>query len=344
MNTTVNFTIDLRNSNEQQRNVQSLNLTLQQQSELLAWSVLTSFITLTGVFSCLVLLIATRPKRGSTRGINMLIFHFMAVHLIMCGLCLPGNVITVQMRAQNVTFPPHLCRCVQAIHVTCVSVINWSDAGLALNRFVALFYPHCYKAWTTKWANAGLVILSWLLSLLGLFFIIPGTAGQLTSNAMGLCVYIPAGSLGKAVTFLQYAAYGITGVLAFAILWKTCQRRKMVGQTVINHQNRRITLRRLKMANLLLLTYLWSAVCTLPWVAIVYVGLQRFGGDPVLSLWQRTCLAAQYAVTPCILIVSTGTCFARRSGAVAQRGINLPGMADRRPAGTSQAKVASNIT
>ncbi|OQV22586.1 hypothetical protein BV898_03411 [Hypsibius exemplaris] len=279
------------------------------QAELLAWICVTLIISLVGAFNNIVVLMATIPKRGAKSGLVFLIFHFISVNLFMCLIAIPVSIVLILVKRAGIPLRPDSCIYFQAFYSTGAIVVKWADAGLALNRCVALFLPHRYKGWTTKTTTVGMVLFAWIPSLLAQIPLSFGVGGTLKLQELGQCAAIPKGQLGS---FLQTALgtgvpLSLTGLGCVLIVIKVilmCRSRgHMIGpKNGPECKQARRMLRHIKMAKLLLVTFLWTALCNLPWAVVSSNYPSANSENPVSVLWLRTCFVIQYGLTPCILL------------------------------------------
>ncbi|OQV23364.1 hypothetical protein BV898_02810 [Hypsibius exemplaris] len=279
------------------------------QTELTAWIGTSLTISSLGVFNNLLILRVMWLEKHSKSGLNLLLLHFTAVNVLVClaSFLVPFSFVLVRRNGWPITGAP--CQYIHTIATINVFVINWSDAGLAANRVVALYRPHCYKAWTRKPVIVAAIASSWLISM-AVTIPFAAAAGGLGIglSSLGLCFYIMSSSrLGLYLIAMgSYVPYAISGTCALLILLKFCSgARRGNAVSGIGEANRRRTeTRRLNVAKMLLLTLLWSGVCVGPGylTATVFPGL--YASNPVSVLWTRTSFACQFAFTPWVLLLS----------------------------------------
>ncbi len=227
------------------------------------------------------------------------------MNLLICFPSIPLFAFEVLAVTKGHVIPEALCRFTQALYTVLTKVINWSDAGLALNRCIALFLPYHYKRCTTRPVLAGMLIFSWSVSMFVVASMEAGLDGMDTVLPIGQCAYISRGGLGLFYTVLALALYSLAGVGALLILGKNI-RVLMNNRVTYNNERRnvenlwkRVQLkRRLKLAQVLLGMFLWSAVCIMPWGIITVNFPSMFAKEQVSVFWLRTSFASQYAFTP----------------------------------------------
>ncbi|OQV22584.1 hypothetical protein BV898_03409 [Hypsibius exemplaris] len=291
------------------------NLTHARQTELIAWGTVTLSLSFLGAVNNLLVLLVTWPDAGSKFGLNLLIFHFVAVNLFMCLMGIPISVILILLKRDGYFIPPNICNFFQAVYGLGATLVNWSDSMLAVNRCLALFIPHHYRSLTNKAATLAVLIFMWAIGLAGMLPMSFGVGGQLLLSDLGQCGTFPAvGRLGMfLMSLVSYFPFSVTGTGALLILLKMSgmARHRVVSHVGASANNggagavrgRKVILRHLKMAKILLLTFLWSAFCNMPWGVTVVVFPWLYRQNPVEILWLRTCFTCQYGFTPCILLL-----------------------------------------
>ncbi|OWA53941.1 hypothetical protein BV898_18365 [Hypsibius exemplaris] len=282
------------------------------QKELSAWIGTTLGISMLGIINNLLILRVAWPSKFKKSGVSLLIFHFVAVNLFMCLVIVPVGVVIVLAKRDGRWLADNSCHFVHTLWTAVGTVVNWSDVGLAANRFIALYFPHGYKAWTSTRVNVGVILTSWAISVGLMMPFTTGAGGQgITLSELGLCFIKPSGRLGVFLsTNMGYVPYALSGAGSLLILWKCFGFGRLRSTAVVAQEGelpgtrRRITQRRLNMAKMLLIIFLWSGICSIPSWLITTVFPWLYASNPVSVMWIRTCAVCQYAFTPCILLLS----------------------------------------
>ena len=273
---------------------------------LTAWIASTLSLCVLGVFSNITVLITTWPKGERKNVLNLQIFHFITINLLLCMFGTPTAVFLVLAKHHGLPVPPTLCNFTHPPTVVLTALINWCDAGLSANRVIALYFPLKYKNWNSKFFGLAMIAGSWVICLSTVFPIALGVEGsKMLSAPLGQCtVKAPSGIFGKFSTpLVAYIPYAITGVGAVLILCKTVallRDRRRIFQISGLDAGRRdgVLKRRLNLARMLLLNFLWAAVCSAPAYVIVVNFPHLFATSPVSALWVWTCAVCQYCFTP----------------------------------------------
>ncbi|OWA53944.1 hypothetical protein BV898_18368 [Hypsibius exemplaris] len=140
-------------------------LSAEKQTELTALASITLTISYIGVLSNILTLRVTWSTNLGKAGVSLLIFHFVAINLMECLVTLPTAIFIMLAKRDGRFIPDLACPYFTTFYMINVSVVNWSDAGLALNRFIALYFPHRYKAFTSGAVNTAVIVGRWLISV-----------------------------------------------------------------------------------------------------------------------------------------------------------------------------------
>ncbi|OWA53956.1 hypothetical protein BV898_18380 [Hypsibius exemplaris] len=287
------------------------NLLPAKQAELTAWIAITLAICFFGTLNNIVLLRVTWPLKRQKYGISLQLFHFVTVNLTMCLVTIPATVFLVHAKRNGWPIQSNACAFIHTLYSINLFLVNWADGGLAVNRFVALYFPHSYKSWSTTRVNAAVIGGSWAICIGSALPTTFSAGGQgMAMSALGQCTVLPTGALGAFLLISGvYFMSAISGVGSLLILWK-CLRFRITTAPVVpdTHADagvrERTAHRRLNMAKMLLFTFIWTFVCAVPGFVVVTRFPLFLRVNPVSGLWIRTCIACQYAFTPCILLLS----------------------------------------
>ncbi|OQV17616.1 hypothetical protein BV898_08241 [Hypsibius exemplaris] len=280
-------------------------LSKRKQTELTAWMTVTLCVSFTGACFNVLALYAAVPKKGVKLGLAILLYHFLSINLFMCLIAVPSSVFITIAKQHGQRIPPDTCLYFLALYSTVANVVKWSDAGLALNRCIALYYPHSYKAWTTRTATLGVILCAWIPSAVSQVPLSFGVGGTVKLQSMGQCASVPSGRLG---VFLQVGLgtglpLALTGTGCLLMVIKIFMMGQSKGHVVapLNRNEKQKVTRlqhHVKMAKVLLLNFLWTAVQTIPWAVVSGSYPTFFTDNPVSALWFRAVFISQHGLTP----------------------------------------------
>ncbi|OQV13701.1 hypothetical protein BV898_12095 [Hypsibius exemplaris] len=295
--------------------------------ELTAWLAVTLTISFFGVANNLLLLRITLPTKVRKFGVGPLVVHFVVLNLLMCLVSFPSILFVVLAKRDGWPIAGSACYYVHTIFTINVSMVNWSDAGLAVNRFVALYYPHRYRTCTSTPVNLAVILLSWIICVgFTVPFAVAVNAPGVAMSPLGLCTFSNSISRNYLAFTISYVPYAVSGVASLLILWKFVGHHLRLQRGTVAPDATatcRTATRRLNMARMILVTFLWSGICALP-TYIIGTLLPSLGrNDPVAALWIRTGLVCQYTFTPCIMLISNGE-YRRRVTRIFKGHLNLP--------------------
>ena len=278
-------------------------------NELTAWTVITLLISFLGALNNMVALTLSWWTGLRDSILNLLLFHFVAVNLFMCLVSYPLSILTVVLERARFPMTDKICHYIHTIYGIIVGVIHWSDAGLAVNRCMAVFAaPHRYKQWCSKRNNLRGIACCWIICCVT----VPTNTFGVKANVMvmtrlGQCEILPAvaGHFDLNALVLVFIPSAVAGLEAGLILWKSLAvwrfRRSNIQSTGRLGADRSV-IRQLYLAKLLMVTFLWSGLCSAPTFVVAVHFPWLLLQDPVSILWIKTCLPLQYGCTPVCLM------------------------------------------
>ncbi|XP_055350324.1 uncharacterized protein LOC129596943 [Paramacrobiotus metropolitanus] len=268
-------------------------------TELIALVSVFTFAGATGVLlsTSLFLTIIMRPNLRTGSGI--LIAHQQLLNVLQTGIGNPFYIVVgwvVWLGGVSITG----INCT-AMHFFCqlfICVETWSSVFLAVNRFVAIIYPHQYRLISSNAAVAGFITASWCISAA---IEIPALLG--IGSYFGFrqfdCGYI------RVTDHNMVVMHGVVG-----IWFPLAVQALLYAAIVINHRQKeeesRITMvqkKRFKLFRLLFGSYLWYVACYIPFMVTIY-GFPRFWfADKLRAGWFMVLQEIGYAGSPVFLLL-----------------------------------------
>ena len=177
-----------------------------------------------------------------------------------------------------------------------------------MNRFIALCFPHRYKVLASRRVNRLSIAANWAFCVTAIVSYHFGfRENRLSVSRLGQCT--PAGPVGRfnyLGVMMTYLPFSIVGLGVVLIVWKSvafrCTKKSAVNEQGLGSVEDKVMFRRLKMAKKLLVTFVWSALCSAPNFVIVTQFPQLTKHNPSLTLWVKTCLSMQFAFAPVRLL------------------------------------------
>ncbi|XP_055337371.1 rhodopsin-like [Paramacrobiotus metropolitanus] len=259
--------------------------------------------------------IATGSKLNT--GSGALIAHLLFIESMLCSVWNP--IICISMYTAHIKPLSHtFCQYALFGYYIFLHCANWSTLLLAINRFVAIMFPHQYSKVSSKPALLFSMSFGWMVAI---GFNLPGFLG-----VSGDYVPIPPwGGCGTKVT-AQFAWFNalLTGVLTsipvsgvglayivmfvkIGVVW--CRNRNAVvtkqkddSSAGARHDRSVLQKRRFDSAKMLFISYLWYSLCYLPAPIASSVYPQAYASMPALQLALRGVLLMGYAFNPVIYI------------------------------------------
>ena len=270
-------------------------------AELTAWMATTLTVTLLGaVFDILILIISFRSLMHSKSGLRLPLFHYLLVNLFVCLVTVPSCILLVMLTRRGYKLWSSACDLVQSLQVVAVAVVNWADAGLAVDRYVALFHPHHYTTWTGGKVNLILIVFYWLICFGAMVpFIFHVSGSQIVRMPVGHCVLMASSRiLQMSAALTTYLPFIIAAGFGLMILAKSCGFFTIHEGSVSPATVDRTMARRLRMAKRVMVTLVWSGLCQAPFLVIGLQFPQVYRVNPTAALWTKTALPFQYGLTP----------------------------------------------
>ena len=267
-----------------------------QRRELLAWSITMALICVIGVVIGILALLATWPGRRGLSGVSVLVWHLVLVNFLNSLTWYPSYAATIHLTQVGHITNLKTCQFVAPFCVALQNVVNWSEVGLALNRFNALFFPHVYRTFTTNRVNLCHLTLVWLVGTSVVYPILSGNYVKV--GPLGECGYAVFTRQLHLIPFsiINYMPFVVSGAGALTTLWKTSRNSRVVGNGEMAH--RRITLRRLRMAVLLVVVFVWNTACNVISIIVMRHFPGSLASSPVSRMWLRLVATIMYATTP----------------------------------------------
>ena len=275
------------------------------QAELTVWFAITLTLCCLGALGNMLVLFVTCPKRGpvTKSGVSLLIFHFTSLSFAMCLVNIPVTIFMILAKrdGHGVVDDTVSCGIIHTVFIINGALVNWSDLTLCANRCVALFYPYKYRALSTRKFNYLLIASCWVVTLAIALPMGTGVTGSMVLVPMGNCLLRSKGEREATIfaSLVSYVPYGLNGMGSLAIIWKSHQlgRSRAVGPLMAASRLTPVG-RRVRMAQMVMLVWVWSAVCSGPGILIVSKFPRLFATNPVSVLWLRTLLTLQYGLVP----------------------------------------------
>ena len=209
--------------------------------------------------------------------------------------------------------PNYYCVFNMATATCIVGVASWTELCLAINRVFAICRPHYYSRISSRGIIRRLLLFPWLIVLLVVVPGVFGLGGFFTVIDINQCVYVSTGRLGDFFAAMALLVLmTLSGMCCAVILAKsvmTQPHRRVTGNvsgdqegTPARHVSDVHAHRRMEIALVLFTSFLVGAACDLPFIVM----LMRFGHlfveYPLLTVWIRFLIDAQYTISPVWII------------------------------------------
>jgi hypothetical protein len=242
------------------------------------------------------------PLRKSSSCV--LLAHCILLDFFMSFCSNPGAVLASYTGFANLT--RKFCRGWGVVRFCSVFVNNWVHCVLAINRLVAVVFPHYYKYFVTKFLMVVAVSFPWLIGLLLSVFPAAEVNMWYAASKSWLigCVYqpadhplrIPINALGV------YVPCVIIGLSYCTVLIKAkIALRVKVGEARNNLR------KRFETSKILFSCFLWYCVCSfVPPLSAIFFS-HALSSSPIAQLTLKGLTCVSTAVNPVSLIFHEGT-------------------------------------
>ncbi|XP_055335741.1 neuromedin-U receptor 2-like [Paramacrobiotus metropolitanus] len=211
----------------------------------------------------LLLMVMSRLHKLKT-GSGLLVTHALLTDLSFCLVLNPVINIPIYLTQMRIPMTYH-CILPDFLLPFHIYLGNWTAVALAVNRVIAIVFPHLYPHVSSQRFSVGVLLVVWSIAMSCTvpIFAVPGMLhGQLPSGACGLLrlqgvTFTVVGAIGS---YLPIILLGIIyiGLFIYARVTKTHYRRNSADR------QRTIWQKRLAIAKALFLCFAWYTVCTLP--------------------------------------------------------------------------------
>lgn len=217
----------------------------------------------------------------------------------MCAFTNPLFVTSVyftQFFSLNNTY----CRIVGFLYVTSMSMEDWLNLSLAINRSVALLYPTFYPRLTKKWGTIGMVALGWTGVIPYSVALIGVTASFEPAPPWGACSLRPLPQFVPLYTFdlaFPLISAGLMYMMTFIVYKIRTSRQvsvKGTGQNALSP----VSDRHVRIIKMLFASYLWYLIFFLPSTLLAYVFIEYARSSVTATFYGRASTLFAFATNP----------------------------------------------
>lgn len=275
------------------------NLWMTHRSFITNWYIVMVFLSIIGsAFNILLFLVFKRPRK-SLRGSQILIGHMIILDLTICAVTNPLFVSSVFF-TQFIPLSRTYCRIVGFLYAISISINNWLSLSLAINRSVALLHPTFYPKLTKTKCTLGMTALGWL-------YVLPYFSGFLTLTGSfepappwGACSVRPFPRFTPMYNFdIAFPLCSAGGIyIVTLVIYKIRSRRLVSGENGGVTAPGSVQDRHLRTVKMLVASYLWYVVCSLPSALLAYVFTAYARRSVTAAFYGRTSTLFAYATNP----------------------------------------------
>ncbi|XP_055344393.1 melatonin receptor type 1A-like [Paramacrobiotus metropolitanus] len=244
-------------------------------------------------------------NRKLRSGCGLLIANCLIAYTILCGFSFPIVGTSVyRKQAFNWQLDPKYCKGFQWIQMGCRFAAYWLDLYIAVNRVVALCFPHRYRAFSRTRTEMTVVAILWITALMysGLGWFDLGM--HFAWIPIGTCAGLPYGYLG---TFVYMTGFYIPGVVTAGmyvfIYGKILSRKHQIDperSSTEDNKQKQTRQKRIITTNMMCVSFVCTSACSmiLP-VMISFIKVTENDVHyPIVVIWLAVAQLLGYATNP----------------------------------------------
>ncbi|XP_055348010.1 uncharacterized protein LOC129595124 [Paramacrobiotus metropolitanus] len=175
--------------------------------------------------SLYILLVAVLIRQsGHFTGSRLLILHQLIIEILMVAIHWPIWIATVAegQQQRGVVRSLSFCQHYFFFYIINLTAVHYGLLGMALNRFVAIVFPHHYRTLSSKHMVLILIVFSWAMGFFCDFYVYLGAEGGFFPHPpYGVCNFNHPGGMYALVTvFRTYLPLSLTGLLYLTLFTK----------------------------------------------------------------------------------------------------------------------------
>ena len=273
---------------------------------LTIWFVFMIICIVFGTISNGLLLLTILTSQKLRSGSGMLIAHSLAINFMLCAIHMPMVAIPTLLGRYYQFFNPSFCRYQVLFYYTCVYSVNYASLSVAVNRFVAIFFPHQYAKWANTKVTVFMALVAWIVPFTCNLVMFYGVGGSFQSvKPWGACGIKPAGDFVYPVIMAFCVAvpvltFSVLYITIFGVVWvRSYFHRNRVSRLETAKTAAELSVeRRYKSAKLLFLSAFWYAIALIPAPTASSLYPKEYASQPMLQLIMRGLLMLAYSTTP----------------------------------------------
>lgn len=253
----------------------------------------------------MVVVVWTNPTLR--QGCGALLIHLSLTQALLFAIHYPiYAVLTLVKHLVKWDIPQHWCPYVVMPQTLFSFVTNWTDVCLALNRLMAICFPHGYQSCYRNHKKFSTIMILAAVWMFNICLALPpcfGIGGIYLTSKIGSCQWFPNDWLISTTRSALGVQFPLTlaGCFYAVVLLKAAFSRVKNRAAIHDHQQTRdmhIMKKRMAMVLILFISFLVYVSCYLP-ASIVGAYFQPLLiTTPVLYLWLRTVFLGGAAIAP----------------------------------------------
>ncbi|GAV03883.1 hypothetical protein RvY_14252 [Ramazzottius varieornatus] len=238
--------------------------TVSSQTYPTTWATVNAIIHIFALLTNLGFVVVVVADKSNLAGPRLLILNLAVCGLVLSAGWFPATSIVSYLSRERV---PSSCSFFAGT-VFFVTATNWADVPIAINRIVAICYPHYYR------------------------------------RPYGHCLIQPLNPYGRIFGFIpSVIPFCIVGILSALLFLVARQRTRALSPESVS--GKRLIKRRLNVAQAMLASLLWHVITSFPIIFFTMTFPQVISQQPWLSAWIRGSTLLEFGVSPVTLILGS---------------------------------------
>ncbi|XP_055331254.1 substance-P receptor-like [Paramacrobiotus metropolitanus] len=269
------------------------------------WAATYLFLCFEGAVGNLLIVGLIFSNSKMRTGCGVLIGHCLIAYSVLCGFSFP-IVATSVYRKQMFRWQmdPKDCRPYMWIQMGCRFAAYWFDLYIAINRVVALCFPHKYRQFSRARTEILVVSVLWVAAFLLSGFGFFNFGMVFIMLPLGTCATLPVGRVGSAVVLIGFYGPGALTAGAYLFVYAKIVRRKQQTEpertTNDNKAKKQTTRKRMITTNMMCASFVWTAACSM--ILPVMINMINVAETdlryPLIVIWLAAVQLVGYASNP----------------------------------------------
>ena len=257
------------------------------------WAIVNTVIHVCSLLTNLTFVFVVIADKTSLAGPRLLILNLALCGLVLSAGWFPATTLVSYFSQQRA---PTSCAFFAGT-IFFVTATNWADVPIAINRMVAICYPHHYRPFNSKKISLLMIVASWCVGLIPAILTTFRMGAMYAGRPYGHCLILPLGPYGRIFGLIpSVIPFCIVGILSIMIFVMAYMKTRAVNS--LEATGKRLIKRRLNIAKAMLASVVWHVVTSFPIIFFTMTFPQIISQQPWLSAGIRGSTSLEFAISP----------------------------------------------